>query len=337
MNGFSPLPEKELPPGRHGQLKEFMMQEIENAATPSGAAPGRRRWARPAFAVPSLAGALALAVAAGIAVWGPDDAGRTIGRDGEATYAFAPNVNADTTGGAGELLLQVAAAVDPRAEDIRDDQYTYIRSREAHVAVNDDIETVLPPLSDREIWLPVDGSGTGLSRQPDSPHHEDEYTLDPEPAPGELGSHRNLNYRHLQTLPTDPDAMLEWLRSHQDPETEGRNDDQDAFVLASDLLLAPLMPPDVTVALLGAMAQIPDVLVVRDAVDAAGRQGFAIVRYDSYNPGLRDEVLFAPGTLELLGFRSVATEATDTIEAGQVMSTTAVLERAVVDEAGERP
>ncbi|UCM87461.1 CU044_5270 family protein [Streptomyces marincola] len=312
MNGFLPLPEKELPPGRHGQLKEFMMQEIQNAAAPSGAAPGRRRWARPAFAVPGLAGALALAVAAGIAVWGPDDAGRPIGRDGEATYAFAPNVNADTTDGAGELLLQVAAAVDPQAEDIRDDQWTYVRSREAHVTVNDHIETVLPPLSDQELWLPVDG-------------------------PGKQHAPYDLNYRHLQTLPTDPDAMLEWLRSHQDMESDDRNYDQDAFVRASGLLRAPLMPPDVTAALLGALAQIPDVFVVRDAVDAAGRQGFAIVRYDSYNPGVRDEVLFDPGTLELLGFRSVATRATDTIEAGQVLSTTAVLERAVVDEDGQRP
>ncbi|ONK13307.1 CU044_5270 family protein [Streptomyces sp. MP131-18] len=318
MNALPSLPERELPPGRHRQLKEHLMQEIQQDPVREET-PSRRRWRlRPAIAVPAAAGALAIAVTAGLMSWSSDDSERPVGRNGEATYSFAPNVNADTEGSAAELLTQVAAAAagTPAAEDIREDQYVYIRSLVATAPVGDDIETELSEPIEREEWLTVGGADI--------------------PA-GEMGSERNTGYDHLQTLPTDPGAMLEWLRSHQDVESEGRNYDQDAFVLAGDLLRAPLMPPDVGAALFGALARIPDVLVVPHAVDAAGRDAIAVVRYDSYNPGLREELMFDKDTLELIGSRSVATQATDTIEAGQVLHTMAVLERAVVDEDGERP
>ncbi|WP_405694732.1 hypothetical protein [Streptomyces sp. NBC_01185] len=74
-----------------------------------------------------------------------------------------------------------------------------------------------------------------------------------------------------------------------------------------------------------------------DAVDAGGRHGVEVARYDAYNPGVRDELIFDRKTLELIGVRSVATKATDTIEAGQVLGTTAILQRAVVDTKGKRP
>lgn len=77
--------------------------------------------------------------------------------------------------------------------------------------------------------------------------------------------------------------------------------------------------------------------MVPDAVDADGRHGVAVARYDPYNPGLRDELIFDRETLELIGIRSIATKATDSVEAGQVLGTTAVLERAVVDAKGRHP
>ncbi|MGY3682670.1 hypothetical protein [Streptomyces sp. TE33382] len=48
-------------------------------------------------------------------------------------------------------------------------------------------------------------------------------------------------------------------------------------------------------------------------------------------------MIFDRKTLEFIGSRSVATKATDSIKAGQVLSTSAVLERAVVDTKGTRP
>ncbi|MFD9421564.1 CU044_5270 family protein [Streptomyces sp. NPDC060054] len=157
------------------------------------------------------------------------------------------------------------------------------------------------------------------------------------PAPGGPGHEQSTRYRHLQTLPTTPDAMLTWLRSQGEKGNEERDPDQDAFVLAAGLLNESLMPPDVSAGLFRATAKIPGVVVVPDAVNAAGKHGVAVARYDAYNPGLRDELIFDRKTLELIGSRSVATKATDSIEAGQVLSTSAVLERAVVDTKGRRP
>ncbi|WP_406462478.1 hypothetical protein OHB07_13275 [Streptomyces sp. NBC_00111] len=94
------------------------------------------------------------------------------------------------------------------------------------------------------------------------------------------------------------------------------------------------MPPNVSTALFRAAAKIPGVGVVPDA---DGRHGVEVARYDAYNPGVRDELIFDRKTLELIGVRSVATKATDTIEAGQVLGTTAILQRAVVDTKGKRP
>ncbi|MEV5173665.1 hypothetical protein AB0L10_21835 [Streptomyces flaveolus] len=76
--------------------------------------------------------------------------------------------------------------------------------------------------------------------------------------------------------------------------------------------------------------------VVPDAVDAAGRHGVAIARKDPDNP-TRDEWIFDRRTHEFLGERSVATEDYPGVKKGQVTSDTAVLRRAVVDRAGQRP
>lgn len=334
----SSLPERDLPPGRHRQLKEHVMREIRQTPAEDEKATRRRRWMRPAVVGPSVAVALALAVVTGVAVTGEDSGpGSPVGRNGKATYAFAPLVNADTTGGAAALLDRIAtvAARSP-ADDVRDDQFVYIRSLVAYATVGDGIGAELDPLHEREAWLSVDGTRAGLVREPDY-GLDGEMDLEPAPAPGEPGYGSSTHYRHLQTLPTDADAMLKWLRAQGDKESEDRNPDQDAFVLVGDLLRESLTPPDVGAALFRAAAKIPGVVVVSDAVNAEGRHGVAVARYDSYNPGVRDELIFDTETLEFIGVRSVATQATDEIEAGQVLGTTAVLQRAVVDMKGKRP
>ncbi|ROQ71524.1 hypothetical protein EDD95_7639 [Streptomyces sp. CEV 2-1] len=343
MNDNTSLPEKDLPPGRHRHLKEHLMREIRQTPVPEAEearTARRRKWLRPVVAGPALAGALALAVVAGIAMTGADGSATPVGREGRATYAFAPKVNADTTGGAAELLDRIAtvAAHSPAGDTIRDDQFVYIRSRVAAATVGEGSETKLAALHRREVWLSVDGTRPGLLREPGG--NQDNEVLERDPAPGELGYGQSTNYRHLQTLPTDADAMLKWLRSQGDSGDSGdteRNPDQDAFVLVGDLLKESLMPPDVSAALFRAAAKIKGVVVVPDAVNAAGHHGVAVARYDAYNPGLRDELIFDSKSLQLIGSRSVATQATDSIEAGQVLSTAAVLERAVVDAKGRRP
>ncbi|WP_329229007.1 CU044_5270 family protein [Streptomyces sp. NBC_01460] len=335
----SSLPERDLPPGRHSQLKEHMMREIRQARAEDEPANRRRRWSRPVVAGPAVAAALVLAVITAVTVTGADSggSGTPVGKDGKATYAFAPMVNGDTKGGAAALLDRIAtvAARSP-AGDIRDDQFVYIRSLVAYATTSDDIGAELELLHEREVWMSVDGTRAGLIREPGD-EFSDGRELEPAPAPGEPGYESSTHYRHLQTLPTDADAMLKWLRSQGSKEDEDRDLDQDAYVLIGDLLHESMMPPNVSAALFRAAAKIPGVVVVPDAVDADGRHGVAVARYDAYNPGVRDELIFDRETLELIGVRSVATKATDTIEAGQVLGTTAILQRAVVDTKGKRP
>ncbi|WP_268812588.1 CU044_5270 family protein [Embleya scabrispora] len=203
--------------------------------------------------------------------------------------------------------------------------------------VGEGVPTTLSPLHMREAWKAVDGARPGLAREPGRPRRADEEPIEADARPGELGYNRSTNYRHLSTLPTDPDAMYRWLRAQADDNADDRNPDQDDFVLVSELLDESLMPPKVGAALYRAAARIPGVLVVPDVVDAADRHGVTIVRYDSYNPGVRDELIFDKDTLRFIGSRRVATKATDSIEAGQVLATSAVLETAVVDGPGVRP
>ncbi|MER5553537.1 CU044_5270 family protein [Streptomyces sp. NPDC002793] len=346
----SSLPERDLPPGRHRQLKEHVMREIRQARAEDETTSRRRRWARPVVAGPAIAAVLALAVITGVTVTGGDSGSGAgpgsstsastsspVGKDGRATYAFAPLVNGDTKGGAAALLDRVATvAAQSPADDVRDDQFVYIRSLVAYATMSEAIGAELEPLHEREVWMSVDGTRPGLSREPGD-KFGDERELEPAPAPGEPGYETSTHYRHLQTLPTDADAMLKWLRSQGGESGEERNPDQDAFVLVGDLLHESLMPPDVSAAFFRAAAKIPGVVVVPDAVNAEGRHGVAVARYDSYNPGVRDELIFDKKTLELIGVRNVATKAIDKIEAGQVLGTTAVLQRAVVDTKGERP
>lgn len=156
------------------------------------------------------------------------------------------------------------------------------------------------------------------------------------PEPGERGYEVSTNYRHLSTLPTDADEMYDWLRETA-PKYSGQETDQAMFVLVGDLIRQAIVPPEVSAALYRAVAKIPGVMVIDNAVDAAGRPGIAIARNDPDNPS-RDEWIFDRKTHEFLGERSVATsDWSGGVEKGDVTSNTAILDRAVVDKAGQRP
>ncbi|WP_431042867.1 CU044_5270 family protein [Streptomyces sp. P1-3] len=339
MNDIPPLPERDLPPGRHRLLKEHLMSEIRQPEAKTAEEPRTRRaWLRPVVVGPALAGALAFAVVAGMAVTGMDDGeGVRVGRDGKATYAFAPRVNADTKDNAPEVLARIATVAEKSKAvgGIRDDQFVYIRSTIAFVETFKDKAPRLDPLHRREIWESVDGSRWGLLREPGMEGNENE-PMEPEAGPGETGYDLSTSYRHLQTLPTDPDEMLKWIYDAVERVGSDKEPDQAAFVLVGDLIKESMVPPKVSAALYRAAAKIPGVVVVPDAVDATGRHGVGVARIDS-SGGTRDEWIFDKKTMEYLGERSVATSDAFNAEPGQVLGTTAVLERAVVDKAGQLP
>ncbi|MFG3137109.1 CU044_5270 family protein [Streptomyces sp. NPDC048211] len=140
----------------------------------------------------------------------------------------------------------------------------------------------------------------------------------------------NTNYRHLQTLPTDPAKMLDWLHKAS---SGGKSEDQNTFVLVGTLSHETLMPPKVAAALYRATAKIPGV-VVHDAVDAAGRHGIAIGREDA---GVMEQLIFDKKTKTFLGEREVAVRDAGQMKKGDLLGMSAVMHRMVVDGLGQRP
>lgn len=281
------------------------MTEIRHTAPP---APARTspRWRRPA-----LVAAAAAAVVATFTVALPS---------GESTPAASKE--------AVSLLEEVALAAEKAQAptDVRDDQFVYIRSKGGWTTQTGDGPARLQPVHQREVWLSVDGSREGMLH---APHVRSDHEPLEKQTPG-IPS--NTNYRHLQTLPTDPDEMYEWLNSVSEG---GNSKDEANFFLVGDLSRESLVPPAQAAALYRAAAKIPGVFVVDDAVDAAGRHGVAVARIDD---GERVELIFDKKTKEFLGEREVAVEdLPGGFEKGEVTGRFAVLERAVVDKRGERP
>jgi len=95
------------------------------------------------------------------------------------------------------------------------------------------------------------------------------------------------------------------------------------------------VPPRLAQALYKAAARIPGITVVDDAVDALGRHGIAIARTDA---GQRTEWIFNRNTLQFLGERTVAAEASPNWgPAGTVLDSTAIVARSIVDRPGQLP
>jgi hypothetical protein len=300
------LPEHDLPPGRHRLLKEHLMTEIRRER------PVRRPWLRPAL----VAGAVAAVTAVTLTLAAPSGDSAPPPASKEAVALLED--------------LALAAERRPSYGEIRDDQFVYVDSKVSYAQHEEGEKAKVPPLHRLESWQAVDGARPGLMRETG----RGEWPLDPAPQPGEPGYEVSTTYEHLETLPTDPDAMYDWLRevaSSYDGETE-----QAMFVLVGDLIRSSIVPPEQSAALYRAVARIPGVTIVEGAVDAAGRKGVAIAREDPTNP-TRNEWIFDKETHDFLGERSVVTEEGADAEVGTVTSNTAVLRRAVVDEAGQRP
>ncbi|MEU2562844.1 CU044_5270 family protein [Streptomyces longispororuber] len=309
-DGFATVPERNLPPGRHLRLKEHLLSEIRQEDTGTDTAPrAGRSWLRPSL----VAGAVAAAVAAGLVVAQPfsEDTAQA-GPPSKETVAMLEDI-------------AEAAGRQPAPKNLRDDQFVYIKTRERYVETGSDETARLQPLHVREYWQSVDGKHTEVvNDRVDGFDHE----RMPPDLPLAEGSQ---DYRSLQKMPGDPVNMRDWLYRVA---SGGESRDQNAFVLVGDLC-GGLMPPKQAAALYLAASRIPGVELVDDAVDAAGRRGVAIARE---NDGERQELIFDKKTKQFLGERQVAVEDLPTgFKKGTVTAHTAVLERKVVDKAGERP
>ncbi|WP_166029341.1 CU044_5270 family protein [Streptomyces chilikensis] len=340
---------RDLPAGRHQFHKERLMAQIhemrqeeqkETAQTPH-VTPRRFRLPRPAIVLPALSVVLAGAVFAGLAA----STGAQNEDGGVATGpVLTTQIGPASTEGVPRLLDQIAlaaAATAPRA--VKPGQYIYIESKTATTyvrTVDGKASVASDELHRRQVWESADGTKGWLIDPAvnDSPEGE---TLS---LPDEQGNTpkaylNNPSYDYLTQLPTDPDILL--TKVYDETEGMGNSPDQQAFTTIGDLLGESYPPAELSAALFKAAAKIPGVVIVQDAVDAANRTGVAVARLDETS-GRRDEWIFDPKNHDFLGRRTVQVRENTTgedalIKPGTVVFTSAVIDRAIVDDIKSTP
>jgi hypothetical protein len=312
----------DLPLEQHLRHKDLLMRHIDHDQI----APTRpaRRLLRPAVLAPATALALACAVTAGIALSGGDAAPA-----GTAAHRAATDMQP-----AAALLDRISAATETHADlTVRDDQFVYTREKTRGADLTSG-KAVLGPLMDREQWIaqePGPLRKQGVIRQ-------DGETM---PINADLGDTNGTpagisrpTYRWLGSLPTDPDKLLAYLYA-KTPHADGRERDQAVFEQIG-FMLGGVMPPRTAAALYRAAAKIPGVTPAPEARDAIGRKGLGIARDDT-RYGIRTEWVFDAKSFAFLGSRSYLNKDASYGKAGTLLSSEAVLEHAVVDEAGRQP
>jgi hypothetical protein len=180
-----------------------------------------------------------------------------------------------------------------------------------------------------EAWYSVDGTRDGVAPGPDGAR-----TVLPGCRDGVMQVHGNYHGtrptactpdpKYRTDLPTDADAMLDYLKHH----VQGDPDDINAVGKTVLDLVSYDLPPRTRAALYQAAARFPGLHVDRDAVDGAGRHGIAITWHYTGGcaPGCeRDtDIIFDPASYAVLGSRN-----------GKYA--TALLQVAIVNTAGQRP
>jgi hypothetical protein len=169
-------------------------------------------------------------------------------------------------------------------------------------------ETMLSPLPLGSLPIPPEAYQPILSSQ-----------WMPIPGPGANASIDDPTYPFLESLPTDPAALLAYIYAHR-----GWNQAWDEIL---NCLQEYLLPPKLRAAMFEAAAKIPGVSVVPGATDAAGRTGIAVSKV--VGPS-RYELIFNPRSYEYMGQRDVTVTAKPGVPAGTVTGSTAVLSITVV-------
>ncbi|QMU75823.1 hypothetical protein GXW83_08780 [Streptacidiphilus sp. PB12-B1b] len=332
---------------RRTALRGHLMTEIHQPAAPSTA---RRGWL--------AAGALTAAAAVVAAVALTTSAGGTADPGGSTNALMA--VGEPLTGS----HRQAVALLDSIADTAysansgavpRSNQFVYVKTMDSsYGGVQDaggkDTARVYAP-TERQLWLSVDGSQAGLLEAPDATPPRPHQPLAPVTQP----SIQTPTYAYLATLPTDPHALLKLI--YAQAQGKGHTPDDEAFVAIGDALGGTAAPAAVSAAFYRAAALIPGTELVPDAVDTLGRKGVGVAREDSF--GVRTEWIFDAKTHAFLASESVQAVDSATVpnpsgnptlsasaqkdvsdpavKAGTVLSSTAVITRAVVDQAGQLP
>jgi len=327
-----PVPgERDLPAARKQILKEHLMTELRQADTPV-------RTRRPRRRTVLVAGAVLTAVAVAATAVGT--------RAAHTKPAAQPSAKASatpvTTAG---LLAKIAnTAASQPSPVVRDSEFVYIRSEVAYTdnTIVDGHETsTMEKLHERQIWRPVANlCVTGLliengRRDLLSPFPVVNGKVDTSPPPGtprpnftcpSEGHLGDATYRLLQSLPTEPAALLNYLRAGK----KCTNDEPITEI--GDLIGEAIIPPAVAAALYRVAALLPGATLVNDAVNAVGRHGIGIAwNSRSARQSYRNEWIFDKTTLQYIGERDYDPTT------GKLSGESAILQQAFTAKAGQLP
>jgi hypothetical protein len=340
--------DRDLPAARKQILKEHLMTELRRAGSQprqtgqtgtNRTRPRRRRrpgqhTRRTVLVAGAVLTATAVAIATAVAVGT---------HDGPAAQKTAQPVPPAT---AAQLLARIAtAAARQPAPVVRDSDFMYIRSRVAYEvdSVSNGHETVtMEKPHERQIWLPVanicttgllieDGERTPISPFPVSSDGKvDRHPAGNEPqlnvtcpSEGHLG---DASYRLLQSIPTQPDALLTYLKAGK----KWTNDDPPTEI--GDMIRETIMPPALAAALYRLAATLPGATLVPHATNAVGRAGIGIMwTSKTAKQVYKNEWIFDRTTLQFIGERIFDPKT------GQVTGESAILRQAFTAKAGQRP
>jgi RNA polymerase sigma-70 factor (ECF subfamily) len=131
----------------------------------------------------------------------------------------------------------------------------------------------------------------------------------------------------VDALPRDPQELYELIRAEYNGGSRGP--DEDAWVRITALLRTGTAPADLRSALYGAAALVPGIEVIPGQATLNGRIGIALGRTESGRDE-RQDIIIDPGTGDLIGERTVRTQAGFGAPAGTTWAATAVT-KTVVD------
>lgn len=312
---------KELPPPRPVTLSDDHRRALERRTRAAARRTDRRRAVARTAAPVALVAACLVTVVALLAT-------SLTGRDTVAPTA-APRPVAAAPAAAARLLSIADVAGRASEPSVGQDDIVYVRSA---VISNEGELGEAPELGEvhqREVWLAqgadVHGGRGSLIREDGQDWPIRTVGADPAGA-------RRPTYAWLASLPTDPDRLLDVLEPMAVP-VDGQEPEQALFDLMTGLVRETIVPPDLAAALYRAARLVPGVVLERGAQDAIGRRGVGISRTDER---FRSSTLWVvdPATGQLLGTRDHLLGPD-----GEPMlyAATAVLERGVVDRAGQEP
>ena len=221
----------------------------------------------------------------------------------------------------------------------------YIRSEVAYEqdSISNGHETVtIAKPHERQIWLPVanicatgllieNGERTLISpfpvsedgkidRHPPKGTPQLNFTC---PSEGHLG---DASYRLLQSIPTQPDALLAYLKAGK----KWTNDDPPTEI--GDMIRETIMPPALAAALYRLAATLPGATLVPHATNAVGRAGIGIMwTSKTAKQVYKNEWIFDKTTLQFIGERIYDPET------GKVSGESAVIQQAFTAKAGQLP